>query len=336
MKKIILVLVVFLVSIVFGANEHDIAVHKMLESSGLSINYKAIESGETVVIAREDEEKTDSSIALSMVLYVKAPYKEVLQTIKKGEGRLSGYKDAKRICIKDIKNPQHYFSNVVFTDGEMDEVEKLFDYDGDNTFNLSEDEIKKLKTLIKKSHKSKREVASLFYQEILKDRFEAYLKNGIDGIAAYEHCSKDDTVEDGFKKSSFGMKVFRKKFPQMYKDYMNYPKSRVKDIKERFFIIKDKIDGRVAFILKHQMLKKRENLILIAERQFYISNTLDAIQTQILCTPYKNGTLVTLSSQSYTDKVAGFGRGVAIKIGRHMMEKQIRPKFDDLENRFNK
>jgi hypothetical protein len=75
---------------------------------------------------------------------------------------------------------------------------------------------------------------------------------------------------------------------------------------------------------------------LIAERQFYISNTLDAIQTQILCTPYKNGTLVTLSSQSYTDKVAGFGRSVAIKIGRHMMEKQIRPMFDDLENRFNK
>jgi hypothetical protein len=326
----------FLVSVALSANEHDEAVHKMLESSGLSINYKDIESGKTVVIAREDQEKTDSSIALSMVLYVKAPYKKVLQTIKKGEGRLSGYKDSKRIGIKDIKNLQHDFSNIGFTDGEMDEVEKLFAYNGDNTFNLSEDEIKKLKILIKKSHKTKREIASSFYQEILKDRLEAYLENGINGISAYEHSSKGDTVEDGFKKSSFGMSVFRNKFPDMYKDYMNYPKDKAKDIKDRFFIIKDKIDGRVAFILKHQMLKKRENLILIAERQFYISSSLDAIQTQILCTPYKNGTLVTLSSQSYTDKVAGFGRSVAIKIGRHMMEKQIRPMFDDLEKRFNK
>jgi len=330
-----LVFLVLFVSCELSANEHDIAVHKMLDSSRLNVDYKTIDSGKIVITAREDQEKTDSAIALSMVLYVKAPFKEVLKSIKKGEGRLSSYPNAKRVYIKDITDAQKYFNTIGCVKDEKKEVEKLFEYDGDNSFNLSKDEIKKL-NLLKKSTKNRVELASKFYQDILKERFDSYLKHGINGISAYEHCDSDATVKDGFKKSSLGMRVFRNDFPNMYKYYMNYPKDKKKDIKERFFIIKDKIDGRVAFILKHQMIKTKNNLVLIAERQFYISNSLDAIQTQILCTPYKNGTLVALSSQSYTDKVAGFGRSIAVKVGRHMMEKQIRPMFDALEKEFNK
>lgn len=335
MIRLILLFLTMFLSSVYGSPKQDKAVHMMLDSSGLNVDYKVIDSGKTLVTAREDQEKTDSSIALSMVLYVKAPFKEVLKVIKQGEGRLSGYKNAKRIYIKDINNPKPYFKEISCVRDEKEEVEKLFDYDGGTNFNFSKQEIKQLNRL-KKLRMERVRLASQFYQDILLKRFEEYLKKGVDGISAYTHCDKDATVEDGIKKSSFGMKVFRNDFPDMYKYYMNYPKSKPEDIKERFFIIKDKIDDRVAFILKHQMLKIRHNLLLIAERQFYISNSLDAIQTQILCTPYKNGTLVALSSQSYTDKVTGFGRGIAVKIGRHMMEKQIRPMFDDLENRFNK
>jgi len=336
LKKYILVLLLLFNIDFLNANEHDLKVRHILDSSGVAIDYKLLNSGKTMVVAREDQENTDSSIALSMALYLKAPYKNVLSAIQKGDGRLSGYKNAKRIYIKDIKNAKTYFDDIDLAKDEMDEVKKLFNYDEDTTFNLSKQEIKKLKSLRKKSSHNKREIASLFFKDILHERFEAYLKKGIDGISAYEHCASDDTVKDGFKKSSLGMNVFKKDFSDMYKVYMHYPKDKSTDIKERFFIIKDKIDDRIAFILKHQMIKEKENLVFIAERQFYISNSLDAIQIQILCTPYKDGTLVALSSQSYTDKVAGFSRRIAVKVGRSMMEKQIRPIFDTLEKEFNR
>jgi len=336
LKKIILLSLVWIFVVCsLQANEHDKTIYKMFKSSGLNIDYKIIESDKTVVIARKDQEKTDSAIALSMVLFVKAPFTEVLKTIKKEENRLSSYKNAKKIFIKDINNSAQYFKNISFKIDEIKDVEELFDYDGGNNFNLSTEEIKQLQKF-KKSSNNKILSASEFYQYILQKRFEKYLKKGIEGIVAYEHCDKDATVEEGFKKSSFGMKVFRKNFPDLYRYYMKYPKNYAKNVKEKFYIIKDKIDNRVVFILKHQISRVKDNLVLIAERQFYISNSLDAIQTQILCTPYKKGTLVVLSSQSYTDKVAGFGRSVAVKIGRHMMEKQIRPMFEKLEKKFNK
>jgi len=75
--------------------------------------------------------------------------------------------------------------------------------------------------------------------------------------------------------------------------------------------------------------------LVIAERQFYISNGLDAIQTQILCMPYKDGTLITLSSQSFTPRVSGFSRSIEVKVGHHMMEKQIMPFFKSLQRKFN-
>jgi len=334
--KLFFVLLLIFTAITLSANEHDENVRKILNSSGLHIDFKEVEKGKTLSIIREDQEKTDSAIALSMILYVKAPYKDVLQRIKKGDGRLSDYKYAKQIYVADLNNFADYFNEIGFVKSENDEYDKLFEYERDNSFNLSIQEINKLNEFKKKFKNNRQKGATKFYQEILKARFEAYLKRGIDGISAYEHCDKDATVESCFKKSSLGMNVFRNYFKDMYKSYMDYPKLASDDINQKFFIIKDKIDGRVAFVLKHQMLQSRDNLMLIAERQFYISNSLDAIQTQILCTPYKSGSIVVLSVQSYTDKVSGFARGVAVRFGRSMMKKQIKPMFDDLEEKFNK
>jgi len=75
-------------------------------------------------------------------------------------------------------------------------------------------------------------------------------------------------------------------------------------------------------------------MFVVAERQFYISHDLDAIQTQILCIPYKDGTLIALSSQSYTPKVSGFARGIAVKIGRKMMRKQIIPMLEIIQQKY--
>jgi len=317
----------------FANSQQDDFVNNILKSSGVKLDFNALNDGKILSIAREDQEQTDSSIALSMVLYVKAPYKEVLADLKKSSSRLSDYKHAFSQEIKDTKNIEQYFRKAVLLKDEEDEVEKLMDYDGGNTFNLSKQEI----TLLNKFKNDKETLASDFFKTVLINRTQMYLKNGINGISAYEHSDSGDTLEDGFKKSTLGMKVFKQDFADMYNYYIHYPKSKpTKEMSEKFFVLKDKVDGRVAFILKHQIIEQKNNITLIAERQFYISNSLNGIQTQILCAPYKNGTLVALSTQSYTDKVTGFSRGIAVKVGRSIMKRQILPMFEMLENKFNK
>ncbi len=332
--KVILLLMVLDVSLF--ADEKIPTVHQLLDTSGLTIDYDEINSGKIVTFAREDQEGTDTSIALSMGLYVKAPYSEVLKALKHSENALSSYDGAMIVKIKDTKNIKPYFKKVAFTSKEMDEVKKLFNYENDDTFNLSKKEIQKLHHLVKKTKYNDIEAASSFFQELLTQRLQAYLDNGVNGISAYEHSDRDSTVVKGIKKSSLGLSVFKKWFGKMYKDYLNYPKTSSHNYKQSFYLIKDKMDGRVVFILKHQMVEEKKDIILIAERQFYISNSLDAIQTQILCTPYKDGAFVALSSQSFTNKVSGFARGMAVKVGRRMMANQIRPIFEVLEKKFNK
>ncbi|NPA66663.1 MAG: hypothetical protein GXO11_07240 [Epsilonproteobacteria bacterium] len=316
----------------FADAKQDNYVDNILDASGIKIDHNALNASKIISIAREDQEKTDSSIALSMALYLKAPYKDVLEELKRSSNRVSNYKHAFSHEIKKDKNIKKYFKDAYLLPDEDDEIKRLKTYNGGGEFNLSKDEIK----LLNKLRKEHKDIAKLFFKQILFQRTKAYMQDGIHGITAYEHCDHGDTLKDGFKGSSIGMKVFRKKFPNMYNYFMNYPKVQsLKQFDEHFYVIKDKIDKRVTFLLKHQIIEQKPNITLIAEREFYISNSLDGIQTEILCTPYKEGTFIALSAQSYTDRVAGFSRKIAVKFGRNAMKEQILPLFQNLQKKFH-
>jgi hypothetical protein len=306
----------------------------MLKNSSQDLQYEKLHSGQIITVAREDLELTDTSIALSMALYVKASYENVLKDIKKSANTLSDYEHALLIHIDDTQNLKPYIKKVVFTNEEIKEAKKLFDLNTKDKFNLSDNEIE----LLKKRTKNKDadiNIASSFYQDVLEKRLKQYIKHGIQGIENYSHLKEDTSTIIGMEKSSSFLKTFQKFLPSLYDDYMDYPKTTSKNTKQNFFIIKDKLEDRPTFILKHQLSQEKKQMFIVAERQFYISHDLDAIQTQIICLPYKDGTLIALSSQSFTPKVSGFARGVAVKVGRRMMEKEILPMFESIRRKYN-
>ncbi len=317
------------------AQEQKINPKALLEQSGQNIDYNALDKNKIITLARKDQETTDTSIALSMGLYVKAPYATVLKDIKSSANMLSNYTGAFQIYLKDTSNLESYFKKVVFTENEFKEVDKLFKYDGGKTFNLSNKEILRLKTL-SKGKKGDIKIASSFYQEILKQRMQEYLTKGVNGISSYSHLDSKTSISNGMKTSSVFLKSFKKFIPDLYKDYVNYPNVTSKETQQKFYLIKDLLEGRPVFILKHQMSKENNNMFMVAERQFFISHDLDAIQTEIVCMPYKEGTLIALSSQSFTPKVSGLGRSIAVKVGRNMMEKQIRPMLEKILKKYQK
>lgn len=317
------------------ASESSYDVVKLLKEIRSDIDSSKLTSGNIVIIGREDQEKTDTSIALSFALYLKAPYKDVLNELKSSKN-ITSYKHAMVVNIdKNAKDLKPYFAKLKFLADEKDEVERLASYSDGDEFNLSEKEIKLLKSM-RKTQKDKFKLASEFFRKVLENRFKMYLHGGIKTIASYAHSDKDSTISKGFIDSAVGLRGFKKWFPKMYNDYMNYPKTTSSDYKEVFKWIKDDMDGRITLILDHQMIREKKNILVIASRKFYMSNSLDGIATQILCIPYKDGTLVALSSQSFTPKVSGFGRSIAIEVGHKMMSKEILPLFERLKKKFNK
>lgn len=228
--RLALILMVGITSSIFAQNKTIKAID-ILKSSGSKINYKALDSGEIINIARTDQELTDTSIALSMVLYVKAPYSKVLKDIKASSNVLSSYKHALLIPIKDTSSLTPYLAKVEFVTDEKKEVADIFDFDGADNFNLSKDEIKKWQALTK-GKKADIKIASQFHQRVLKNRLQEYLKGGIEGISSYNHLDSDTTVVKGMEKSSTFLNSFKSVIPDLYSDYMNFSKVTSKDTKE--------------------------------------------------------------------------------------------------------
>jgi len=90
-------------------------------------------------------------------------------------------------------------------------------------------------------------------------------------------------------------------------------------------------ENRPLFVLKHWISDIQPAYALITERQYYLSHPLDSLQVVIGCLPYRQGTLVGLLNQAFTEKVdVGIGRSIAKGFGRKVVEKKIRPIFENL------
>ena len=333
MKKLFTSIIIGLISSTLVSAE-SLDLREILKSANVSIDYKALDAGEIIYTSRKELETTDTSIAVGIGLYVKGSYTDVLADFKAQNNQLSSYFEAIVVEIKEFKNIEPYFKRVKFTKSENDEVQRLLIYDDGKEFNFSDAEVSTLKRTTKEKGLSAQQ-ASVFFKNLLKSRTETYLKEGVLGIESYNHADEDTSVKNDLQTSSLHFNVLKNHFPILYKDYLHYPNITSNIYEQKFYWLKDKIEGRLTFTLKHQMIEEKNHFFLILERQFYISNGLDTLQTQILCIPYKEGTFIALSSQSFTPKVSGFGRRISVRVGRHIMSENIRPMFENLQKKYN-
>jgi hypothetical protein len=85
------------------------------------------------------------------------------------------------------------------------------------------------------------------------------------------------------------------------------------------------------FILKHWLLDIQPTYGLITERHYYLSHSLNSLQVVIGCLPHDEQTLVVLFNQVFTEKVnLTVGKRIAKKVGQSIVEKKVRPMFENL------
>ncbi|MBR9981790.1 MAG: hypothetical protein KFF50_12245, partial [Desulfatitalea sp.] len=167
---------------------------------------------------------------------------------------------------------------------------------------------------------------------VLQQRYLAYRNQGLAGVTPYQ-VGPAQQAEPALEliAATESAVMVQERMPAYYGCLRHYPQCSAPRLVHQFFWNKQREDKRPLFVLKHWISDVQPAYALITERQYYLSHALSSLQVVIGCMPHRDGTLVVLLNQAFTDKVAiPIGRTIAKGIGRVQVEKRIRPMFERL------
>ncbi len=322
--------------------QSPITANELIDRTPLKQYLESLENGEIVIIGRPDSE-IDTELDVLMSVLVPAPLTKTVDVLQ----RQSASKDTPGVLyIQEITGKDSaselagIFNKVTFDPSESGEVEQLMSIGPGDNYNLSRREIALFNQASKrvKTGTTGSSEMSKVMGEVLKNRYLSYRRKGLKGMATYQiSASEQASPAKELIAATESMVILREKFPTYYRFLRFYPDQNVSNFVHQFFLVKQLEEGRPMFALKHWVLDIQPDYALITERQYYMSHSLNSLQVVIGCFPYKNGTLVALLNQVFTEKVhITIGKRIAKKVGRTIVERKIRPMFENLRTVFKK
>ena len=137
-------------------------------------------------------------------------------------------------------------------------------------FNLSNQEFQ----TIKAENSGQTDAPSQTYRKILLQRWQAYRKKGLKGIANYD---RGDGVEvnpgEELRKATQDSKVLTQYFPELYKALLNYPSPLPAGAEEKFFWLNREVQNLPTAILVHRVMLSMGTGEVILSRQFYAGHS---------------------------------------------------------------
>ena len=295
---------------------------------------KQLQSGEIVTVVKPEQETSDSGLAVSLAVIVPADLGKSVATLRS----LNVKDDAEqRRTTREISGSVRgdgtgpAFTAIGFTADEKGEVDKLLRAKPGDDFNFSKDELAWVGQAAA-SGVDPAQAAAGVMRRVLESRYLAYRKDGLAGLPPYaRRDGKQVNPGAELAATTEAMPLLRKELPDFYQAYRNYPKGAAAGLQHSYFWDKKTVEGRPMFSLRHEMVQVKPDGAAITNREFYISNNLNTLQVAIALLPYGTQTLVVLANQTYTDKVSGSGRFVAVHVGRNIVESNIKPLFEQLQ-----
>ncbi len=227
---------------------------------------------------------------------------------------------------------------IRFEPGDRDEVKRLLQAAPGGSFNLSADEVARLRGALANvdgNGPTSMEAVSRAYREILKDRFRAYAARGIDGIAAYDRgggavTSPADELRGAARAAEALLAAL---VPDLARAIERFPAEPAPDIASRYYWRKTTIDGRPAFVLGHDMIKTAPGLAVVCGREFFVGHTYNSLQSLTILVPAGHGTMVYRWVRTYTDRVAGPFKSFERQVGQNLMKKALATELAELRER---
>jgi hypothetical protein len=295
---------------------------------------KQLQTGEIVTLVQPKQETSDSGLAVSLAVIVPANLDKTLATFRSLNMKddATQHRTTRQISGNvrgDGSSPA--FADIGFTADEKEEVKKLLQAEPGDDFNFSKEELAWVRQAAGSGVDPAKAAAGVM-RRVLESRYLAYRKAGLAGLPPYARRGGEQ-VNPGAELAATteAMPLLRKELPDFYQAYRNYPQVGAKGLQHRFFWDKKTVEGRPMFSLRHEMVQLKPDGATIGNREFYISNNLNTLQVAIALLPHGTQTLVVMANQTYTDKVSGSGHFVAVRVGRNIVESNIKPLFEQLQ-----
>jgi hypothetical protein len=286
------------------------------------------------VITANLPETTDKMLAESFAMY--APiYTYKIADLALSERIFSADKNVIASGRIDPLKIEAGLSKAKFTSADADELKQLKKFKGGYAFNLSSQEIAKLRSAIAAGQTSTKALSKV-YRDILKGRMKAYLKSGILGVATYDRGKGNKTiVGSDLEAMTKASKLLAKDTPGLYRTFLDYPKDQSQHIEHGFFWVKRKIENRPAFLLEHRILERDPDSLTLLKREFFVGHSYNAAQTISAAYTVSNKRALIFSTvRSTSDELAGSTGGTRHAKARKKMRDELVARFKILRKRF--
>jgi hypothetical protein len=295
---------------------------------------QALESGEILAYDGEAYENNDRDLSADAIVLVDRSLSEVVAQIRDVDSIIP---IKYLIDHSDIETVDD-FASVSYTVDEIKEVDRLLNARQGKDLNLSDDEIAMLVqvgTASRKLDDARRAVAaSNAIRKILIGRHQAYMERGLNGIPEYRRSKKKAVnIGDELALTTETFEPFSPEFPAYYRTMRNFPDGA--DCCEHVFRwLKVKINNRPAFALSHTFFRKTDDMLIITERHFYVTHTINSVQVTVSWIPYDENTYMGLAVSASADILESL-MGRALKpLGRNKARDMVTEVLEDMRTEF--
>ena len=310
---------------------------RLFQALGFSADEQAkLHQGE--IVSHAFPELSDKELSITMAVLAPVPMSKLVEFARSGKGLEINSDILSHGDLGDGSAGDKAFEKAGFTQAQSGEINDLYKVEAGSKFNFSAAEMGRFAELRKKigSKACATDPACAAavvseYRGVLQARLQSYVQRGLSGIEPYaREGGKTASPAEELGKAAEATKPLAKEHPEVLDAFINYPKGDQTGVENKFLWLQQNIQDRPTFILSHRMLHVREGIAVAAERQFYVGQSYNSLQTLYGLIPQGDKTLVFYLNRTSTDQVAGFMTSTRHGVGRKIMEKEVRKWFEQV------
>lgn len=277
-------------------------------------------------------ESSEREIAVGLAFIVQHPLAEGLKAFLAAVDLKADPQLSASVPIRGPGTLADFASLVLEPDGVPEAKRYLGAHAGD-THNLSAEEIQAFKALDANDRDPKTRVEDQL-KRLLVGRYQAYLANGLDGVAPYARGSGPREPSEELRRATQASRLLELHAPALQQVLLSYPKEKPAGLEDHFYWLCYTLDGRPNYTLRQRMALAVGEVFAVADREFYVSHGYNTSQAIAGFIPVPEGTMVVHQSRVSTDQVGGFTSSMKKGIGRGVMAKQLTDIFERSRDSF--
>ena len=329
MRAMLLVLLLFAVATAADAPTGQEIIDKLDYSPD---ERQRLESGEVLAFSGEPYENTPRELAADASVIVARSLDDVLQQIESVPSIIP----AKLLIEHGDIGSSDDLDNVGFTLEEYDEASKLLDAKAGKSYNLSNGELEMLSKVRRSTRNAGRAevvaAASQAMRDILKARYEQYMSGGLGSVPAYQRSKrKAISIGDELRLSTETLEPVEQHFGDYYKVLTSFPEGEA-CCAHSFRWLKAQIRKRPTFALTHTITQKGEDFLLVTERHYYVSNTLNSVQVTLAWLEWEGETVMGLAMSASTDILDSLMGRMLRPLGRNKASDMVTDILTDIRD----